>query len=219
MARKVSVGNRARVASAKNVDAASELGEPEELDQKISAAKGWLEKLGKSPRDALALFRALANDVDRGCRNFDFSTVQWSTRQVWAAFELMCLCGLREAQSSRSPASNRAVVTLALWYADAIEQQRDQIVAEMLPDYRRGKRVREKGKEPHRSWASRYRQAEQFRKIALELRQPRSQNARHRDISRRYYGDDSHYKTVQRRMKEFPVPLHIFELALGRKLD
>jgi hypothetical protein len=207
------------------------------LDEKIRAATQQLRKLGKTPADAIALLRNITGPVAGNEKPFGFPPTGWQDKQAWAARELAHLCTLKELLRLASKSTHRedltAALNLSLDYAHARENrvrcELNEIIVEILPDYRLGKKVREKGQQAYGSWADRYRQAEEFRQIDRQLskrnrpsKRMRSQSARYRDIAEEYcarHPDKSvSAKTVERRVREFPVPLAILKMALRHKL-
>jgi hypothetical protein len=204
--------------------------DPDGFNQEIDAVVARLVAAGKSPADALALLRATASSIKK--RHGDRSLTGWSVPQMWAAFELALLCGLREIVQ-HSSSSTEMALELAFAYAQIRENQLQhklqQVIADMIPDFRRGRKVREAGRGARGSWSDRYRQAEEFRRIDGELSKrtkartrSRSAHARHGDIARvycsRHPGKSISSKTVGRRLQEFPVPMAILEMALRGKL-
>ena len=202
------------------------------LVKKIRAATSELRTLGKTPLDAVALLRKFASPRTRRSESLALMAAGWSQSQVLAALEWAHLRALQRILDSPSPDLN-AVVTLALEYADfpvnRVQREMRKMFADMLPDYERGKKVREKGQNAYGSWIDRCRQAEEFRRIDCELakrtratKRLRSVYARHRDIAEEYSARNPSkpvkYKTVERRLREFSIPLRLVEMALGRKL-
>src|SRR5262249_47137457 len=157
-----------------------------------------VNRLGKSPADALDLYRSM----HQGFTDFDFAAVSWSPDQVWTAFELACLCGLKVALSNPSGVRPAAVATIALWYSEVMDLQLKMLFQDMYPDYRRGKKSRERGKSAHKTWVERYKQAEKFRKLDYEQTKTRSALLRHKRIAAKLLGGEKAYKTVERRLKE-----------------
>jgi hypothetical protein len=207
------------------------------LDEKIRAATQQLRKSGKTPADAIALLRNITGPVAGNQKPFGFPPTGWKDKQAWAALELAHLCGLKELLRSASKSTRRdlpAVLTLLLDHADARENrvrcELNEMIVEMLPDYRSGKKARESGQQAYGSWADRYHQAEEFRQIDRQLskrarpsKRMRSQSARYRDIADEYRARHPNKsvsaKTVERRVREFPVPLAILAMALRHKLN
>jgi hypothetical protein len=194
-------------------DGTSAVSEPEGFDPKIADVVRRLDKLRKSPAEVLALFRSVRNGRD-------LATAGWSPEEVLTALELMCLCALREAHLNPLLMPSEAIATAAQWYSEVIKLRWHEMIAEMWPDYLIGRKVREKGKATHPSWSARYRQAEKFRELDSTISKAiTSKKERHKRIAAKALGTPKAYKTVERRLKEFPVPLAIFELGFGRKID
>jgi hypothetical protein len=57
-----------------------------EIDEKIAAAAGRLDVLGRLPDDIIAFFSTRSKKLDRA---------QWSPAQIWTSIELMCLCAFK----------------------------------------------------------------------------------------------------------------------------
>jgi hypothetical protein len=87
--------------------------ELDEIDREISAAVEQLRVVGKSPEDAVAIFEACGKIIDDG--HGSISDLGWTAKQIWPAFELLCLVGLREALRNPSSASPEVMVTAARW--------------------------------------------------------------------------------------------------------
>jgi len=94
--------------------------ERQEFDQEIGAAISHLHSLGKLPEDALALFKSLADAIEK--KHANQNADGWRPLQVWSAFKLACLLGLREAQRNRRSAPVDAMVTLGRWLNEASQQ-------------------------------------------------------------------------------------------------
>ena len=199
------------------------------LDKRIRRATSELHNLGKTPPDAVTLLRKLVGRRTRRSESYKLILADWSRSQFLVAIELAQLCALQQMLDSPSTPS-LTVVMLALDYADTrVNRERHyfkKMIEDMIPDYGRGKKVREKGQNALGSRLDRYLQAEEFRRIDRELterprasKRSRSPHALYRDIAREYSARKISYKTVERRLKEFPVPLALVEKALGRKLD
>ena len=182
------------------------------LDKRIRAATSELHNLGKTPLDAVTLLRKLVGRRTRRSDSHDSILADWSQAQYLAAIELAQLCALQQMLDSPSTPS-LTVVMLALDYADTrVNRERHyfkKMIEDMIPDYGRGKKVREKGQNALGSWIDRYRQAEEFRRIDRELaKRPRaskplrSPHARHKDIAEQYSARNRrtpvNYKTVER---------------------
>jgi hypothetical protein len=164
MARTSSVTKRRRTGSAENQVATSK-GTCDELNQKISDAYGRLEELGKSPADVIAFFQVLRNHINHGGDDFGVTAAaaQWSPEQIWTAIELICLCALS------SSVSIVAIREAALWYTDTLERRFTETIGDILPDYRRGNKVRESGAQNHGAPEDRFRRCDQLRAIYFEI--------------------------------------------------
>ena len=187
-------------------------GETEEIDQEISNALRRLEEHGKSPSDGIALLASLLKS-----QQSEFSKSDWSEDQVRTALELGCLCVFRIAQSGQLAADPIALSTIGRWYGAIVRRQRDEMIHDMLPDWHRGKKAREKGAENHGSPAERAKRRERMREINREIlldwvqhkrRRLRSLTKikRHKLIAKEYqkrYGSVFSHKTVER---DLPYP-------------
>jgi hypothetical protein len=100
--------------------AAYSAAERQEFDQEIGAAISHLHSLGKLPEDALGLFKSFEEVIakKRASPNKD----GWTQLQVWSAFKLSCLLGLREARRNPRSAPVDAMVTLGRWLNEASQQ-------------------------------------------------------------------------------------------------
>ena len=189
---------------------------PVSLGRRIQTAAAQLRELGKSPEEALKL-RAVDAAAKKG-HALDLRKAGWSRQQILVLLELAALCALKGMQSGHVPASSDLIIRVALDYADRREHR---LFDEMRSDYERGKKVRESGAMAHGSFASKYRKAEKFKAIERKLarRGSLTKTERHRLIAKRYserYGEQVSYKTVERSLKRFPVPLALVELALKK---
>jgi hypothetical protein len=190
---------------------------PVSLGRRKQTAAAQLRELGKSPEEALKMLGEVVAPAKKG-RALDFRKAGWSPQQILVLFELAALCALDEMQSGRLPASPDSIIRVALDYADVRE---DRLIDEMRPDYKRGKKVRESGAMAHGSLGSKYRKAEEFRAIGRKLARASSltKTEQHRRIAKTFSersGKQVSYKTVERYLKKFPVPLPILEEALSR---
>ena len=110
----------AAAAPIKSFKEAYSIAERQEFDEEIRATVTYLHSLGKLPKDALALFKSIAKCSDK--KRASSNTEGWTPLQVWLAFKLLCLLGLREAQNKPRSATIDAMVTLGRWLAEASQQ-------------------------------------------------------------------------------------------------
>jgi hypothetical protein len=193
---------------------------PVSLGRRKRTAAAQLRELDKSPEEALKMLGEVVAPAKKG-HALDFRKAGWSPQQILVSLELAALCALDEMQSGRLPASPDSIIRVALDYADV---RKDRLIDEMRPDYERGKKVRESGAMAHGSFGSKYRKAEEFKTIGRKLARAGSltKTEQHRQIAKRYSersGEQVSYKTVERYLKRFSIPLPLLEQALGRRLD
>jgi hypothetical protein len=188
-----------------------DLSEIEEIDQEISSAVQRLEEHGKSPREGIALLARMLKS-----RNFEFARDGWPEDQVRTALELGCLCVFRRTQSGLLAADDIALGKIGRWYGAIVRRQRDEMIHDMLPDWYRGKKVREKGAENHGTPAERAKRREHVHKINCEILldwvahkrrlSSLTKIRRHKLIAKEYqkrYGLVISHKTVER---DLPYP-------------
>jgi hypothetical protein len=111
MKAKRSIAARRRVGSFRGAYSSTEL---QEFDEEINDAAQHLCDLGKSPEDAVSMFRSLTVRVE--------APADWTHHQFCAAVKLASLLALRRALFDPSSHSSDGLVTIARWLGDASQQ-------------------------------------------------------------------------------------------------
>jgi hypothetical protein len=183
------------------------------LGQKILAAQHHLRNLGKSPADALGLFKRF----ERSPETFNFAAAGWSAAQFLAASKLLFLCGLRGA-STKNRMSGMAAAWLATVLDEVTERQANKIINDMLPNYRIGEKLHRKGAENFGTPETRFQRSQHLseinRDVVLEWvfvkKRPLrllTHGKRYRAVADLYYrrhgGKKVSPKTVERSLKAF----------------
>jgi integrase len=183
----------------------------DDLNRGIAAAAIRLEKLGKTPKKALALLER----YERSPETFNFKAEGWSDDQYLAALKLACFYWL-----SLVSKEERTDGMTAAWVARLLhtvtDKQGNKITKDMLPDYLIGERVRTKAAENYGSTpADRLQRRERIceidRKLVLDWVLVKKRPLRSHTNGKRYQAVAAEYfrqhgvkvgpKTVERDLK------------------
>jgi hypothetical protein len=118
----------------------------DDLDGEIAAAAVRLEKLGKTPEEALALLER----HEQSPETFNLEAEGWSYDQYLAALKLECFCYLSLVSKEEYTDGMTAAWAARLLHT-VTDQQANKIINNMLPDYRIGEKVRTKAAENYAS--------------------------------------------------------------------